>query len=157
MVDVGQLEKELAEKRQKKIRERARRDLCFWMDNAILPFLQGVASSYDEPLLDGVKRLIHEGKNPFRPTQDWDRTNEVNYFLTGFFKLPQTKLLQVMAKPIVRAKTSFIAQEIPWIRDEILRESYPDLYEAVMTTEGGREWLDDLLLDLTNTLKTFLR
>jgi len=157
MGDVDRLEKELEEKRQKKIRDKARHDLCFWMDNAILPFLQGVAISYNEPLLAGVKRLIREKKNPFKPRNDWDRTKEVNYFLTGFLNQPQTKLLGVMARPILRLKTSFILQEIPWIREQILRESYPDLYEAVMETEGGQEWLDSLLLDLTNTLRNYLR
>lgn len=154
---VEEMEKEIKEKRETRFRDRAREDICFWMDNAIFPFLEGIAESFNEPLIDGIQRLIKEGKNPFRPKEDWNRTRETEHALRSFLSLPQTKVLQVLAKPYMKAKMTWIHQEAEWIREEILKEAYPYVYQAIMQTEGGKEWLDELIGDLTKTLRSYLR
>lgn len=154
---VEELQKDIQKRREARLREKAREQVCYWVDNVIFPFLQGIAESFDEPLLDGVKRLIREGKNPFRPTKHWNRTRETEVVLKSFLNQPQTKMLQVLAKPFLKAKLDWIHKEASWIREEILKEEYPQLYETIMEAKGGKEWLDQLITDLTKKLRPLAR
>lgn len=156
--DVTQMQEQLKERRENAKRKRAREDICFWMDNAIFPFLEGVAGSFNEPLIDGIRRLIKEKKNPFRPRKNgWDRTRETDIALKTFLMTPQTKVLQVLAKPFIRQKLSWINKEAEWVRETILKEEYPDVYDAIMKTEGGEKWLDELITDLMKYLRRSMR
>ena len=154
---VEQMRENFEKKKEARLRARAKEDICFWMDNAVFPFLEGIAESFHEPLIDGIKRLIREKKNPFRPKKDWNRTRETQIALTGFLAQPQTKMLQILAKPFLKYKMEWIHREAEWIREEIVKEEYPDFYGAIMETEGGKEWLDDLITDLTKYIKRLLR
>lgn len=154
---VSEMREHFAANRKTKQRERAYKDICFWMDNAIVPFLEGIAEQYNEPLLDGIKRLIKEDKNPFRQQQDWNRRKETEFALTRFMQSPSTKVLQIMAKPYVRQKMQWIEGEAKWIREEILKEEYPAFYEAIMDTPGGKAWLDNLITDFMKIIKRYLR
>jgi len=154
---VEDMQKEIQLKRAAKTRQRAKEDICFWMDNAIFPFLEGVAEGFNEPLLDGIRRLIRENKNPFRPRENWDRTKETNFVLSGFLSQPQTQLLQAMAKPFLKMKSEWLLKEASWIREEILKEEYPDFYGAIMSTTGGQEWLDTLITDVTKMLRRLIQ
>jgi len=155
--DVEQLREDIKKKREIRLRKKAHEQVCYWMDTVVLPFLQGIAESFNEPLLEGVKRLIREKKNPFRPKQDWNRTKETEFVLTKFLGSPQTKLLQIVAKPFLKAKLDWINKEASWVREEVLKEEYPQLYDAIMETDGGQEWLDNLLTDLTKRLRGITR
>lgn len=155
---VEDFQKMLKEQRETRFKEKAKQDICFWMDNGIFPFLEGIAESFDEPLIDGIKRLIREGKNPFRPKKDgWNRTHETREALTGFLMQPQTRVLQTLAKPYIKARMEWIHKEAKWIREEILKEEYPGIYEAIMKTKGGKEWLDTLITDFVKTIKKMTR
>jgi len=121
-------------------RDQSREEIRFWMDNAIIPFLEGVAEEFDEPLLNGIERLIKEHKNPLAT-----RKAEAETALRNFFSAPQTKVLYTIARPYVRVKTDFILKEAEWIREAIMKEEYPDLYDVITKTQGGVEWLDDLI------------
>jgi len=117
------------------------------------PYLEGISASFNEPLLAGINRLIKEKKNPFRPKEDWNRTQETKIALAGFFKNPQAKVLYFMAKPYIRKKVEWIHEQAQWIRDTILKTEYPEFYDVIMNTEGGKEWLDQLITDLASTIK----
>jgi len=153
---VEDMRAEILKKREQREKERAKRDICFWMDNAVLPFLEEIAACFNEPLLDGIRRLIKEQKNPFQPKKDWNRTRETKSFLTGFINLPQNKLLLALAKPFIRYNMQWIHKEAEWIREEILKQEYPDFYMAIMETEGGQQWLDQLINGLIKTIRRFL-
>ena len=153
---VTQMKETLKNRREQNKRNRSRKDICFWMDNAILPFIKGVARQFNEPLIDGIKRLILEKKNPFKPQKSWDRTRETRYVLKRFLDSPQTKVLQTLAKPFLRNKMTWIYEEADWIREELVKEEYPDLYNVVMETPGGKEWLDDLISSFIQTMKEYL-
>jgi len=154
---VEQMREDIKKKRETKLRERAREQVCYWMDTVVVPFLEGIADSFNEPLLEGVKRLIREKKNPFRPKKDWNRTQETQFVLNSFLNSPQTKMLQILAKPFLKAKLDWVHKEASWVREEILKEEYPQLYEAIMETEGGQEWLDQLITDLMKKLRPLAR
>lgn len=155
---VEEMRKDIKKKREAKEREEAREDICFWMDNAIFPYLEGLASNgYNEDLLSGIKRLIKEEKNPFRAKDGWNRTQETQTALNRFLALPQTRVLQILAKPYIKAKMQWIHKEAEWIREAILKEEYPDFYEAIMETEGGKQWLDNLITDFFKMIKRLLR
>lgn len=119
---------------------RARDDICMWMDNAIIPFLEGIAESFHEPLIEGVKRLIKDGVNPITA-----RRQEAELAMRQFFNTPTTRVLKSIARPFIRAKTDLILKETQWIREDVLKEEYPFLYEAIMNEKGGKEWLDNLV------------
>jgi len=154
---VEELQENLEKQRQTRLRERAREDICFWMDNAIFPFLEGVAEGFNEPLIVGIKRLIREKKNPFRPKEAWNRTQETEIALKSFLLNPQTRVLQILAKPYIKARMEWINEQAEWIREEIVKEEYPSLYDVIMETEGGKEWLDELINDLIKTLRKLTR
>lgn len=154
---VEDMMKGLDKQREDRLRERAKQDVCFWMDNAIFPFLDGIAEGYNEPLLVGIQRLIKEKKNPFRPKEDWNRTRETSTVITSFLANPQTRILQILAKPYLKSKMEWINKEAEWIREAILKEEYPDVYEAIIETEGGKEWLDELITDFIKTLRKLTR
>lgn len=146
--------KQVEQKKEARLRERARQDVCFWMDNAIFPFLEGIAETFNEPLIDGIRRLIREKKNPFRRKEDgWNRTREANIVLQSFLVQPQTRVLQILAKPYLKKQMDWIHQEAEWIREQILKEEYPGIYEAIMQTEGGQQWLDELIEDFIRILR----
>jgi len=154
---VEKMKEDSKKRKEARKRARAKQDICFWMDNAVFPFLDGIAESFHEPLIDGVKRLIKEKKNPFRPKKGWDRTRETEIALQGFLSQPQTKMLQILAKPFLKHKMEWIHRESEWIREEILKEEYADFYETIMETKGGKQWLDDLITDLTKYIKRLVR
>lgn len=154
---IDQLRIDIQMKREAKLRQRAKEDICFWMDNAIFPFLEGVSDSFNEPLISGIRRLIQEKKNPFRPKEDWDRTKEANTALTTFLSLPQTQVLQALVKPYLKAKSEWLQKEAAWVREDVLKEEYPDIYNAIMATEGGQEWLDQLINDFMKTLRRLIQ
>lgn len=154
--NVTEMEEGLKQQREKKKRDKSRKDICLCMDTYILPFLEGVANTFNEPLTEGVKRLIKEGKNPFKPKKGWNRTKDTEYILKRFMDSPTTKILQTMAKPYIRYKMEWIHEEAEWIREQILKDEYPDLYEAIMETEGGKEWLDDLINSFISTIKGYI-
>lgn len=156
---VGELEKELKERRELKKKQRSKEQISFFMNNLIIPYLEGIANGFNEPLLAGVQRLIREAKNPFRPKEDWDRTRETSLSIDRFLKSsdPRILLIKNLAKPFVRAKFETINEEASWIREQILKEDYPALYAAIMEREGGQEWLDQLIEDLFRSIKRYLR
>lgn len=154
---VEEMQKNLEKERQARLRERAKEDICFWMDNAIFPFLEGIAEGFNEPLIIGIQRLIREKKNPFRPREDWNRTRETEIALKSFLLNPRTRVLQVLVKPYIKAKMDWINKEAKWIREEVLKEEYPGFYEVIMETEGGKEWLDELITDFVKTLRKMTR
>lgn len=153
---VTEMEEDLKQKREQKKHEKARNDICLCMDTYILPFLEGISETFNEPLTEGVKRLIKEKKNPFKPKKGWNRTKDTEYVLKRFMNSPTTKVLQVMAKPYIRYKMEWIHEEAEWIREEILKNEYPDLYDAIIETEGGKEWLDDLINSFIRTIKGYI-
>lgn len=133
-----------------------KKETKLWMDTVILPLLEGISESYGEPLLAGIKRLISEKKNPFRPKEGWDKTRQANRVLMEILKQPQTKPLQTIAKRFLKVKMNFIYEKASWLREVVFKEEYPEFYNAIMGAEGGEEWLDEFITDLTNTLKRFL-
>lgn len=154
---VEQMRADIEKKREARLRERAREDICFWMDNAIFPFLEGISDGFNEPLIPGIQRLIMEGKNPFRPKEGWNRTIDTEFALTTFLTQPQNQVLGTLMKPYIKAKMEWINQQAEWIREQILKDEYPAVYKAIMETEGGKEWLDELITDLTTTLRKLTR
>lgn len=155
---VEDMREDLKKKREAKEREDARENICYWMDNAIFPYLEGLAENgYNEDLISGIKRLIREGKNPFHSKNGWNRTQETQGALQCFLDLPQTKVLQTLAKPYARANMQWIYKEAEWIRETILKEEYPDIYDAIMEVQGGKEWLDNLITDFMKLIKRLLR
>ena len=73
--------------------------------------------------------------------------------LSGFLKNPQAKVMFFLAKPYIKRKIAWIHEQADWIREVILKTEYPEFYEVIVTTKGGKEWLKDLITDLTHTLK----
>ena len=142
-------------KQRREVRERQKmtKEICLWMDNYILPFLEGVAKNYDEPLIPGVERLIRENKNPFRPRTDWDRSQETRDTIGAFITHPVTSALWRIAKPYLRGRMDKILDETDWVINTVLQEEYPDVYDAIMQTDGGVEWFKALLTDLAQTLR----
>jgi len=133
--------RQLREERAKaEAKARSREEVCFWMDNAIIPYLTGIADSFNEDLITGVRRLIKEGKNPIVT-----RRAEAELAIKSFFSTPQTRVLYGVARPYIQAKTEEILEGAEWIREEVLKEEYPLLYEAVAEEEGGKQWLDNLI------------
>lgn len=155
---VEELQKKIERDRETRLKARAKEDICFWMDNAIFPFLEGIAESFNEPLIPGIQRLIREKKNPFRAKEDgWNRTRETEIVLRSFLVQPQTRVLQVLARPYIKARMEWIHEKAEWIREEIVKEEYPGFYTAIMETEGGKEWLDELITDFVTTLRKLSR
>lgn len=142
-------------KQRREIRERQKtsKEICHWMDNYVLPFLEGIAKNFNEPLIPGVKRLILEKKNPFRPTKDWNRTKETQIVIGTFLKNPVTATLWRIAKPLFKGRIDHILNESDWVINTVLQEEYPDFYSVIVETEGGVEWFKTFLQDLTQTLK----
>jgi hypothetical protein len=153
---VEDLENSIKAKREARKRERERKDIMVWMENVIFPFLEEIARGFNEPLIPGIKRLIKEGKNPFQPKQDWTRTRETTSYLDAFFTTPHVKALIPLMRPYIKYNMQWIYREAKWIREEILKTEYPDFYEAIMKTEGGNEWLDELINGFMKTIRTYL-
>jgi len=84
------LRERVAEKRKRFQEERAKQIARFWLNYALVPYLEGVAERFNEPLEDGVRRLIREGKNPFRPKKGWNRRREAQADIQKFFAYPET-------------------------------------------------------------------
>jgi hypothetical protein len=142
-------------KQRREIRERQRvkQEICFSLDNYILPFIEGIADSFGEPLIPGIKRLITENKNPFRPREDWNRTQETQTAIGNFVKNPVTSRLWFIAKPILKKKIDPFLNETDWVINTILKDEYPDIYSVITETEGGVEWFKTFIQDLATTLK----
>lgn len=153
---VEELEEEIKEKREKRKRAREKNDIMVWMENVIFPFLEEIAASFNEPLIPGIQRLIKEKKNPFQPKKDWNRTHETTGYLDAFFNAPHVKALTPLMKPYVRYNMQWIYREAEWIREEILKTEYPDFYNAIMDTEGGKEWLDQLINGFMKTIRRYI-
>lgn len=141
------------QRRELREKKRAKDEICHSLDNYILPFLEGVANSFNEPLLPGIKRLITEDKNPFRPRQDWNRTQETQTAIGNFVKHPLTSRLWFIAKPILRKKVDLFNSQIDWVINEILKDEYPDIHQVITETEGGVEWFKTFISDLATALK----
>lgn len=142
-------------KQRREIRERQRvkQEVCFSLDNYILPFIEGIANNFNEPLIPGIKRLITENKNPFRPREDWDRTQETKEALNIFITNPAVSRLWFIIKPILRKKIDPFINEIDWVINTILKEEYPDIYSVLVETEGGIRWFKTFIQDLATALK----
>lgn len=142
-------------KQRREIRERQRvkQEVCFSLDNYILPFIEGIANNFNEPLILGIKRLITENKNPFRPREDWDRTQETKEALNIFITNPAVNRLWFIIKPILRKKIDPFINEIDWVINTILKEEYPDIYSVLVETEGGIRWFKTFIQDLATALK----
>lgn len=123
------------------------------MDNYILPFLEGVATNYNEPLILGVGRLIREKKNPFRPKLDWNRTQDTQATINTFTTNPITRALWQFTKPYLKGRIDKIFEETDWIINTVLQEEYPDVYSVIVESEGGVEWFKAFLQDLAQTLR----
>jgi len=155
---VGDLEEEFKQKREDKRRERSQKKICLYMDNLIIPYLEGIAQGgFNEPLTVGIRRLIKEDKNPFRPQEGWNRTKETHNALDRFLQFPQVKMLKLIAKPFLKHELQVIHEDASWIRENVLKQEYPDIYVAVMETEGGPKWLDQLIDDFLKTIKHLVR
>ena len=151
--DVGDFEAELARRKEEKRIQKATKDIRFWMDNFVFPYLEGLSTSFNEPLLTGIRRLIHEKKNPFRPSEEWDRTRETKIALTSFFGNPQAKVLLHVARPFIKRQVEWIHEQTEWIREKVIAREYPEFYATIINVEGGKEWFDTIITDLVNTLK----
>lgn len=148
---------ESRKKREIRKRQKDKKDCLLWMENFIFPLLRGLARSFNEPLLVGIKRLIREKKNPFRRKKDgWNRTKETEIVVGTFLGRPEIRMYLYLFKPLIRHKSEWIRREAQWVREEVLKEEFPDFYEVIMETEGGKEWLDELIRDLVNTLRRVL-
>jgi len=155
-MSVEELQKDIKKKREKRKREQERKDVIIWLDNIIFPFIEEIARSYNEPLIDGIKRLIKEKKNPFQPRKDWNRTIDAQTYLEAFFNEPRIRLILPLVKPFVRYNMDWIFKESKWIREDIIKTEYPDIYQAVMQTEGGEEWLDGLIGGFMKTVRRYI-
>ena len=133
--------------------QKATKDIRSWMDNFVFPYLEGLSVHYNEPLLSGIRRLIREKKNPFRPSEGWDRTRDTKVLLSRFFGNPQAKILLHIARPLIKRKVEWIHEQSDWVREQIIAREYPEFYDVIMNTEGGKEWFDTMLTDIVNTLK----
>ena len=154
--DVGDLKVELKRRKEVKRVQKATKDIRFWMDNFVFPYLEGLSDSYNEPLLSGIRRLISEKKNPFRPSEGWDRTRESKTALTGLFRNPQAKVLLHVARPFIKNKIEWIQEQSDWVRETIIKKEYPEFYTTIVNIEGGKEWFNTIITDLVNTLKRSL-
>ena len=154
--DVGELRAEIKRRKEVKRVQKATKDIRFWMDNFVFPYLEGISDSYNEPLLSGIRRLIREKKNPFRPKNGWDRTRESRTALTGLFRNPQAKVLLHIARPFIKNKIEWIQEQSDWVRETIIKKEYPEFYQAIMSIDGGKEWFNTIITDLVNTLKRSL-
>lgn len=155
---VGDLEEEFKQKRESKKRERSQKKICLYMDNLIIPYLEGIAQGgFNEPLTVGIRRLIMENKNPFRQQEGWDRTKETYNVIDRFLQFPRVKMLKPLVKPFLKRELQDIQEDASWIRENVLKQEYPDIYMAVMETEGGPKWLDQLIDDFLKTIKHLVR
>lgn len=141
------------QRREIRERQRAKQEVCFSLDNYILPFIEGIANNFNEPLILGIKRLITENKNPFRPREDWNRTQETKEALNIFITNPAVNRLWFIIKPILRKKIDPFINEIDWVINTILKEEYPDIYSVLVETEGGIKWFKTFIQDLATALK----
>lgn len=155
-ISVEELEENIKAKREVRKRERDRKDIMVWAENVIFPFLEEIAAGYNEPLILGIQRLIKEKKNPFQPQKDWNRTREATSYLDAFFNTPQINALKPLMKPYIKYNMQWIYGEAKWIREEIMKKEYPDFYNAIMNTEGGKEWLDELINGFMKTIRRYL-
>lgn len=153
---VDEMQKDIEERREKRKREQERKDVMLWLENIIFPFLEEIAAGFNEPLVDGIKRLIREKKNPFQPTKTWNRTQETYSYLDAFFNTPQIRVLFPILKPYLKYNMQWIFKEASWIREEVLKEEYPDIYTAIMETEGGKEWMDGLIGGFLKVVRRYI-
>ena len=131
-----------------------KQEITMYLDYLIIPYLEGVAERFSEPLEDGIKRLIHKKSYRF-PTRY--RRNEAETDLHRFFSTPQGKVLFSIAGPAIRWKAQELAAGADLILDEVLIEDYPSIYEAVAETEGGREWFHNMLNDMVHMIRRLVR
>lgn len=154
---IQQMNEDMQKRREAKQRQRAKEQLCYYLDCLIFPILEVVAESFNEPLATGIARLIKEGKNPFRPKDEWNRTKDTETLLNNFLVMPQSKALLTLAKPLLRHNMEWVNQETTWILETVLKEEYPHIYTIIVNTEGGKEWFIDFITDFIKVLKKIAR
>jgi len=155
-ISVEELQGNIEAKREVRKRERERKEVMVLAENVIFPFLEEIAAGYNEPLIPGIRRLIKEKKNPFQPQKGWNRTRETTSYLDAFFNAPHIKAFTPLMKPYIKYNMQWIYREAKWIREKILKTEYPDFYNAIMETEGGKEWLDELINGFMKTIRRYL-
>lgn len=138
------------EDRRSKIQEqRAKEQTAFWIGKTVIPYLEGVAERYNEPLEDGVKRLINENKNPLKNHRSDSLTD-----LRNFFSMPETRILGTLVQRLVAKQSDEnIRKWGEWTLENVIKEYYLDIYEAIMETEGGKEWFIEFVSDLVKMFK----
>ncbi len=145
---VNQLKQKIAEvAREAKIKA-IRQQAAVWWNNFILPYLEGVAERYNEPLEDGVARLIREKKNPLRY-----RRKEAEANMHRFFSLEYTRPLLHLIRPVLRWPPEQVRQAAEIMLDQVIRIERPGLYEAIVNTEGGKQWFLTIVTEMYNMLK----
>ena len=153
--EVAELHKKATERRRQFEEKRAKEQAAFWLGKTVIPYLEGVAERFGEPLEDGVRRLIREQKNPFRVKGEWNRRAEAKANMQRFFSTPQTCVLLTMAgRFLSKYNPETIRERAEWVLDNVMKEYYPFLYDAVVTESGGKEWFISLVEDLVKTVKT---
>ena len=152
--EVVELQKKATKRRRQFEEKRAKEQAAFWLGKTVIPYLEGVAERFGEPLEDGVRRLIREQKNPFRVKGEWDRRAEAKADMQRFFSMPQTRVLLTMAgRFLSKYNPETMREKAEWVFDNVMKEHYPFLYDAVAAEPRGKEWFINLVEDLAKTVR----
>lgn len=146
---VDDLKIKVDDRREKLQEQRVKEQTAFWIGKTVIPYLEGMAERYDEPLEDGIKRLINESKNPLKNHRNDALTN-----LRNFFSTPETRILGTLAQRLVaKQPDENINKWSEWMLENVIAEYYINIYEAIMETEGGKEWFTGFVSDLAKMFK----
>jgi len=136
-------------------REAFKREVAVYLDNFIIPYLEGIAERYGDPTLeDGVRRLIRKKSRRY-PLRY--RREEAVADMRRWLSQPQISVLLARVNPLINWKLSQISESLDFILDEVIAERYPYLHEAIVGEKGGREWFKTVVGDMIKLLRHLVR